>query len=339
MNNEDFPKITSFVNIVEIIKSIKSPRKIQIIGSDGKTYKYLLKGKEDLRVDQRVMKWFTLANSLLHDNKYGVKMDLSIESYPIIPLGKHSGLIAWAEGGDTLFKLINRYIRITNPDCPQEEKELLEEYNLQPTPNKIRTNIQSLEIYRSLKQIYPSDSLREIIWLKSPNSVIWFSQKTNYARSLGLMSIVGYTIGLGERNPQNILYMKRNGKIVHIDFGECFEKSMKRKHWPEKVPFRLTPMLIKGLGVSGVEGIFKMTAQFVMTLLRKNKSTLLSFLNTFVREDKQFNIRYKRVNDKLNGIENNEMELTPEEQVDHLIKEATDEMNLAQMGLGWAPHW
>jgi len=37
------------------------------------------------------------------------------------------------------------------------------------------------------------------------------------------------------------------GKIVHIDFGDCFEVAMKREKFPERIPFRLTRMLEKAM--------------------------------------------------------------------------------------------
>lgn len=36
-----------------------------------------------------------------------------------------------------------------------------------------------------------------------------------------------------------------SGKIVHIDFGDCFEVAMTREIFAEKIPFRLTRMLIQ----------------------------------------------------------------------------------------------
>ena len=38
-----------------------------------------------------------------------------------------------------------------------------------------------------------------------------------------------------------------SGRIIHIDFADCFEVAMKRDKFPEKVPFRLTRMLINAL--------------------------------------------------------------------------------------------
>lgn len=43
---------------------------------------------------------------------------------------------------------------------------------------------------------------------------------------------------------------RMSGKIVHIDFGDCFEVAMTREKYPEKIPFRLTRMLVNAMEVS-----------------------------------------------------------------------------------------
>lgn len=45
--------IQRFGPVVEILSSKQRPRKLSIFGDDGKEYKYLLKGREDLRLDER----------------------------------------------------------------------------------------------------------------------------------------------------------------------------------------------------------------------------------------------------------------------------------------------
>ena len=62
-----------------------------------------------------------------------------------------------------------------------------------------------------------------MLWLKSNNAEDWLLRRTNYTRSLALMSMVGYILGLGDRHPSNLMLHKYTGKIVHIDFGDCFE--------------------------------------------------------------------------------------------------------------------
>lgn len=39
------------------------------------------------------------------------------------------------------------------------------------------------------------------------------------------------------------------GRVVHIDFADCFEVAMQRDKFPEKVPFRLTRMLVNAMEV------------------------------------------------------------------------------------------
>lgn len=43
------------------------------------------------------------------------------------------------------------------------------------------------------------------------------------------------------------------GRVVHIDFGDCFEVAMQRDKFPEKVPFRLTRMLVNAMEVRSGE--------------------------------------------------------------------------------------
>ncbi|CAI9770001.1 unnamed protein product [Fraxinus pennsylvanica] len=51
-------KIASFAPQLSVITSKQRPRKLTILGSDGKEYTFLLKGHEDLRQDERVMQVF-----------------------------------------------------------------------------------------------------------------------------------------------------------------------------------------------------------------------------------------------------------------------------------------
>lgn len=51
------------------------------------------------------------------------------------------------------------------------------------------------------------------------------------------------------RHPSNLMLDRMSGKIIHIDFGDCFEVAMVREKFPEKIPFRLTRMLMNAMEV------------------------------------------------------------------------------------------
>jgi phosphatidylinositol kinase/protein kinase (PI-3 family) len=122
----------------------------------------------------------------------------------------------------------------------------------------------------------------QVLWLKSRNSEVWLDRRTNYTRSTAVMSMVGYLLGLGDRHPSNLMLDRFSGKLVHIDFGDCFEASMTREKFPERVPFRLTRMMVTAMEVSGTEGNFSMTCDLTMNVLREEKISVMAMLEAFV---------------------------------------------------------
>lgn len=52
----------------QVLKSLQKPRKISILGSDGKNYNILCKPKDDLRKDQRLMEFNNMINRFLKRN-------------------------------------------------------------------------------------------------------------------------------------------------------------------------------------------------------------------------------------------------------------------------------
>lgn len=59
------------------------------------------------------------------------------------------------------------------------------------------------------------------------------------------------TLSVLTRHPSNLMLDRLTGRILHIDFGDCFEVAMTREKFPEKIPFRLTRMLTNAMEVGG----------------------------------------------------------------------------------------
>lgn len=57
---------------------------------------------------------------------------------------------------------------------------------------------------------------------------------------------------------------------------------MSREKYPERVPFRLTRMLVKAMEVSGIEGSYRSTCERTMTVLRGSRDSLVAMLEAFV---------------------------------------------------------
>ncbi|XP_034918588.1 serine/threonine-protein kinase TOR isoform X2 [Populus alba] len=278
----DLPVVTiaSFAPELVVITSKQRPRKLTIHGSDGEDHAFLLKGHEDLRQDERVMQLFGLVNTLLENSRKTVEKDLSIHRYAVIPLSPNSGLIEWVPNCDTLHQLIREYRDARKITLNQEHKYMLSfapDYDNLPLIAKV-------EVFEYALDNTEGNDLARVLWLKSRTSEVWLERRTNYTRSLAVMSMVGYLLGLGDRHPSNLMLHRYSGKILHIDFGDCFEASMNREKFPEKVPFRLTRMLLKAMEVSGIEGNFRSTCENVMQVLRTHKDSVMAMMEAFVHD-------------------------------------------------------
>lgn len=273
-------RIASFDPMSNVLQSKQRPRKLTLRGSDGVTYTFLLKGHEDIRQDERVMQLFGLVNTLLSNDPECLKRHLNIQRFASIPLSTQSGLLSWVPNSDTLHQLIKEY---------RENRSILlnieHRIMLQMAPDyEFLSLMQKVEVFSYAMDNTTGQDLYRVLWLKSKSSEAWLGRRTSYIRSLGVMSMVGYILGLGDRHPSNLMLDRVTGKIVHIDFGDCFEVAMNREKYPERVPFRLTRMLTYAMEVSNIEGSFRTTCENVMRVLRDNKESLMAVLEAFVHD-------------------------------------------------------
>lgn len=166
-----------------------------------------------------------------------------------------------------------------------------------------------MEIFKSALDETKGDDLQEILWKTSQNSETWLERRSNFTSSLALMSMAGYILGLGDRHPSNLMVMRASGRIIHIDFGDCFEVAALRDRLPEKIPFRLvvhdsvecccfdpllhaclhvctphrlTRMLVNAMEVRALEGRFRSMCERVLQLLRWNRDAVIATLETFI---------------------------------------------------------
>ena len=319
VKNENYSKLNKLIRIqrmgqiLKVFNTKQHPRKISMIGTNDKEYLFLLKGHEDLRQDERAMQLFNLVNTILANDKSTSNKNLNIITYSVFPLSHNTGIIGWVPNCDTLHQLIKEHRTMNNIVQSIEHRKIYKLY--QKFESSIMIN--KIEIFQEALNETQGLEINNMIWIKSKNCETWLNHRTNYSRSLAVMSIVGYILGLGDRHPSNLMMSKKTGKIIHIDFGDCFEVAMKREKFPEKVPFRLTRMLVKALEVSGIEGTFRIISEKVMELLRNNKDSLLAILGSFLYDPLiSFRLmipmimKIKKQKNKNNYLDNDDLFLT-----------------------------
>jgi FKBP12-rapamycin complex-associated protein len=191
------------------------------------------------------MQVFSLVNTLLSADRQSFMRSLYIQGYAVIPLAPNVGLLRWVQHADTLHVLVSDY-RAARKIHLQIEYRLM----LQMAPDYVNlTMLQKLEVFKYALDNTTGQDLYRVLWLTSGDSEAWLERRSTYTRSLAVSSMVGHILGLGDRHPANLLLDQITGKVVHIDFGDCFEIAMHREKFPERIPFRLTRMLVSAMEV------------------------------------------------------------------------------------------
>ncbi|KAH0786493.1 PIKK family atypical protein kinase [Histomonas meleagridis] len=339
--------INSFINNIHIINSKQKPRKLSVIGSDGKIYPFLLKANEDTRLDERVMQLFNYISDLVHNSSIPLSSKLGITTYGVVPITRKVGLIGWVQDTQTLFEIISNF---RNSHGIVLDYEVRKSLKVCPSYDTASIDKKKKAFLYGIGRTDGND-LKKILLKFSTDSNDWLDRRVQFTTSLAVTSMAGYILGLGDRHMCNIMITNRTAKLVHIDFGDCFEVAMHRARFPEKVPFRLTRMMQNALEVSKIEGTLRKCCEKIMKLLRRNGEQILALLEAFINDpqlqlknpfDKGFTAKsvLERIQDKLTGRDFGRDKVLPvKKQVNLLINQAISYDNLCQMFKGWCPWW
>jgi len=89
---------------------MRRPKRLKIRGNDEHDYPFLVKGGEDLRLDQRVEQLFSVMNQIFKRDPHTSKRKLRIHTYKVIPMTNRVGIIEWIENTRPLKAIIEEEI-------------------------------------------------------------------------------------------------------------------------------------------------------------------------------------------------------------------------------------
>lgn len=87
--------ITGVRDEIFVLQSLQKPKRVTIIGSDGCEYQMMLKPKDDLRKDYRLMEFNAIVNQHLHQDPEARQRRLYIRTYAVMPLNEECGIMEW----------------------------------------------------------------------------------------------------------------------------------------------------------------------------------------------------------------------------------------------------
>ncbi|XP_033952949.1 serine-protein kinase ATM [Pseudochaenichthys georgianus] len=271
--------VRSFLPQYRLVGGVNLPKIIDCVGSDGTSRRQLVKGQDDLRQDAVMQQVFSMCSMLLQRNTDTRKRKLNIRRYKVVPFSQRSGVLEWCSGtvpiGQFLIdasKGAHKRFRpqdATNLACRRkmnEAQKLAFDEKLQAFS----------EVCRSFRPVFRYFCMERFL-----DPAVWTEKRLAYTRSVATSSIVGYIVGLGDRHIQNILVDEQTAELVHIDLGVAFEQG-KILPTPETVPFRLSRDIVDGMGITGVEGVFRRCCEKTMEVMRNSQEALVTIVEVLL---------------------------------------------------------
>ncbi|XP_055310881.1 DNA-dependent protein kinase catalytic subunit-like [Sitodiplosis mosellana] len=284
-------KIVKFHEKVTVYKSLRRPIKMNFDCDDGKSYSFLVKYGEDLRLDDHVQQIQKLMSDQMKADKNCSQQKLSIRTYKVIPLTVHCGLISWVENTETIKSLLSQSDPnwdAINGVAVREFRQFIHKFHndsyknpniatvLNYKPDNIAWNL------KKLQQNIPENGLRKAIYKLSASPECFYALRNNFVKSLAAMSIAHWVLGIGDRHLDNFVIDLRNAQLIGIDFNMAFGAATRRLEVPELVPFRLTNQFANVMKPLGTSGFLIKCMAHVLRMFRLESESLMAALEAFI---------------------------------------------------------
>jgi DNA-dependent protein kinase catalytic subunit len=277
---------------------------ITIRGNDEKEYKFMVKGGEDQRQDQRIEILFDFMNDLLRLDSHCYKRNLSIRTYQVVPMTKKLAIIEWINNTRTFKDLIHHALeqeseeKMRKEDLPKKMITEFNEYIQKATKNRTQVSVSELygnaymnykrenvkEKFEEIQNMLPPDLFRRYIRSMTNSTEGYFLLRNQFIVSYSVLSICQYILGIGDRHLNNLMIDTKTGQAICIDFGHAFGSSTIILPIPELMPIRLTRQLVKLNAPLEQNGILEATMIHTLNALRENNDLLMCMLDLFIKE-------------------------------------------------------
>ena len=274
--------------VMTVMESKQMPKRVTLIGSDDRRYYILVKGGEDVRLDQRVQQLFSIMREACPS------AFSSLGTFKVVPLSVQLGLIEWLDNTITVSGAVNESLGI-NYQALQESKQrqswldslgkdIPQAYSKLVSSQYTQNDIDSRYMSHATERL--ARSLRDFLFNRAESLDTFMASRVNFLTSLASFNAAAYILGIGDRHLNNFLICTKTGSVIGIDFGYSFGAGLLLPV-PELMPMRLTPAFV-GVGqpLSGplASGHFREALERSLAGLRSCSRDIIAACDLFLRE-------------------------------------------------------
>ena len=290
-------KLIKFEPYVEVLRrNDQLVRRCGMIGSDGRTYKFLLQFAIPYwtRTDERAAQTSYIIDKFLRKNIVSARNHIHVQPTAAIPVAQRLRMTPDPDCRLALDEVWRNH-REEAKDGKQVanffSKELAKRLRCAVSNNESDENKRKaekevrFEVYNEICASMVDDRVLLRYLLKvfdGPESFYLFRRA--FAVQLAVNSLLQYVFSVAERTPQRFVILQSNGNMMSPDFRISYSNQGFIESY-NHVPFRMTPNIQKALGESHIQGIFVRTMAMVAGAVKQHKEEFDPILRLLMRDD------------------------------------------------------
>eukprot|EP00879_Flechtneria_rotunda_P006358 GHRR01006682.1.p1 GENE.GHRR01006682.1~~GHRR01006682.1.p1 ORF type:complete len:951 (+),score=449.54 GHRR01006682.1:412-3264(+) len=284
--------IYDFGRYAATFSSKQKPKRITIHGSDFREHPFVVKGGEDVRLDERIEQLFVVMSGFAgqHSGCASRSLHTALVTYDVVPASPRLGLLGFVEGTSPMQALIDKVV-----DDEAMQRAAQQYVRLFPRsttgPAAVyakawaqKSDTEVVENLRKAERELPWDALRTALRKRASHPEVWLAVRSRYTASLAAASACGYLVGLGDRHLANLLVVESTGAVVSIDLGYAFGTAVLLLAIAELPPFRLTRQLLNVLQPHDAQGLLQPAMTAILEATFEGQQVLSSIMQVFLAE-------------------------------------------------------
>ncbi|XP_011499968.1 PREDICTED: DNA-dependent protein kinase catalytic subunit-like [Ceratosolen solmsi marchali] len=279
--------------------------RIGLIGTDARTYHFLVTIESSARQQERAQRILEMMNDSLHSDPCCKNKLLRVVTYCAVPLSRSMSLARTIDGTKSLkecieFSMSDKTVLET---VSMKYRNWIEQVSNDKTTSKSLVYKDALlkygavDVIAKMKELdgcVPWDLLRKTFIRLSSSADIFIQLRQKFITSYATMCIVHWILGVGNRLLENIHIEMKTGKCLGTDFSLMFGAGLDLPI-PELVPFRLTTQILGLLRPFREQDLLGSIMSDVLHALRSDKNLILDCLEIFMYEPFDWNEKVNRL--------------------------------------------
>ena len=290
-------KLIRFEAVVSVIRRNEQlVRRIGLIGSDGKSYRFLLQFAIPYwtRTDERTTQIHYFLDKVLRKDMMSSRKFLSLRSTPVIPIAQRLRLTAECDNRmslDDVFrnaceKLGQSFDAVSQSFHNEIIKEL-DAKKFRELEGEAKANLEvgtKLMAYnRICSTMVDSNMLLDFIRVTLGDAENLFHYRRSFSGQLAINSMLQHVFSVAERIPSRVVFNQRTGQVFAPDFRFSYNNQGFLDE--QRVPFRLTRNLRELIGHTFEAGSFVPAMATFAAAVKNHLEELDPVLKLLMRDD------------------------------------------------------